>query len=539
LNADFTHGFKSELNRPYCAAAFCFVSGPRNCSNLNTVTINERVNDIRRIIVTSESSQFQPRKIMRWLGRFFIATCVLGLVSGGIYYVPTLVLKAPVKGYLTHKVLRGDLRVTLTEQGVLTSTDNTEIKCKVRGRNTVTWVIPSGSMVEKGDVLVRLDTKIIEESLSLQKTNVFEATATLAETETNLASINLSIAAYESGNFLERLNNKQTQVVIAESNYASAKKLYGHSKLLFRRGFVTELELESNAFTVTQADLELKVRKTELFVLKEYTKALELEEMRGNLDATESKIAADQAGLQMDIARRNRASVELENCIIVAPKSGLVIYPRAAAWKDTPDVAEGVAVSHDQVLLIMPVLETMQVQIGIHEAVIDEIRLGLPATITLPNHVLEAKVSDVASIAKPMGAWSANVVKYDTIIELPQTAGLKPGMSAGVEILIATHKDALSVPVSSVVDTSAGPFCWISTSNGPKKQQVILGDSNDIFVVVVQGIKAGDQIFLHPLSDIEEAQDDVGKFLSQVIPTDSDVITWTQSPESNIGGSIQ
>jgi hypothetical protein len=68
---------------------------------------------------------------------------------------------------------------------------------------------------------------------------------------------------------------------------------------------------------------------------------------------------------------------------------------------------------------------------------------------------------------------------------------------------------------------------------------VILGDSNDIFVVVVQGIKAGDQIFLHPLSDIEEAQDDVGKFLSQVIPTDSDVITWTQSPESNIGGSIQ
>ncbi|MFP6588847.1 MAG: hypothetical protein VB814_14440, partial [Pirellulaceae bacterium] len=237
--------------------------------------------------------------------------------------------------------------------------------------------------------------------------------------------------------------------------------------------------------------------------------------------------------------RRDRAAVELENCTIVAPKSGLVIYPTAAAWKDTPDVAEGVAVSHDQVLLIMPVLDKMQVQIGVHEAVVDTVRPGLPATITLPDDVVEAEVTDVANIAKPLGSWSANVVKYETVIELPTTPGLKPGMSAGVEILIATHKDALSVPVSSVVDTSAGTFCWISTPNGPKKQQVILGDSNDIFVVVVQGVKEGDKVFLHPLADIEEAQDDVGKFLSQSIPTDSERIARNHSSRANIRGRIQ
>jgi multidrug efflux pump subunit AcrA (membrane-fusion protein) len=299
---------------------------------------------------------------------------------------------------------------------------------------------------------------------------------------------------------------------------------------------VTELELESNAFTVTQADLELKVKQTELFVLKEYTKALELERMRGNLAGSTSKFAADQAGLQTDIARRDRAAVELENCTIVAPKSGLVIYPTAAAWKDTPDVAEGVGVSHDQVLLIMPVLDTMQVQIGVHEAVVDTVRPGLPATITLPDDVVEAKVTDVANIARPLGSWSSNVVKYETVIELPTTPGLKPGMSAGVEILIATHKDALSVPVSAVVDTSTGPFCWISTPNGPKKQQVILGDSNDIFVVVVQGVKEGDKVFLHPLTDVEEAQADVGKFLSQSIHTDSESIARQRNTRANIRG---
>ena len=187
----------------------------------------------------------------------------------------------------------------------------------------------------------------------------------------------------------------------------------------------------------------------------------------------------------------------------------------------------------------MPVLDTMQVQIGVHEAVVDTVRPGLQATITLPDDVVEAKVTDVANIARPLGSWSSNVVKYETVIELPTTPGLKPGMSAGVEILIATHKDALSVPVSAVVDTSTGPFCWISTPNGPKKQQVILGDSNDIFVVVVQGVKEGDKVFLHPLTDVEEAQADVGKFLSQSIHTDSESIARQRNTRANIRGRVQ
>ena len=44
---------------------------------------------------------------------------------------------------------------TVTEQGTLESSNNTEIKCKVRGFSTVTYVVPAGTVVESGDVLVR------------------------------------------------------------------------------------------------------------------------------------------------------------------------------------------------------------------------------------------------------------------------------------------------------------------------------------------------------------------------------------------------
>ena len=59
------------------------------------------------------------------------------------------------KERLTHTVSRGDLTVSVIEQGTLESSNNTEITCRVGGWNTVTWVIPGGSVVEPIKRLMR------------------------------------------------------------------------------------------------------------------------------------------------------------------------------------------------------------------------------------------------------------------------------------------------------------------------------------------------------------------------------------------------
>ena len=66
----------------------------------------------------------------------------------------------------THTVSRGELVVSVTEQGTLESSNNTEIKCRVRGSNTITFVIESGTEVQAGEELIRLDTLVIEEEIS-------------------------------------------------------------------------------------------------------------------------------------------------------------------------------------------------------------------------------------------------------------------------------------------------------------------------------------------------------------------------------------
>ena len=87
---------------------------------------------------------------------------------------------------------------------------------------------------------------------------------------------------------------------------------------------------------------------------------------------------------------------ELEQCVIKADKSGLVIYPSAAEWKDTPDITEGATVHKDQVLLLMPDLSKMQVKVGIHESIVDRIKPGMAARVTLPDKTLDGKVSSVS-----------------------------------------------------------------------------------------------------------------------------------------------
>ncbi|MEL6109067.1 MAG: hypothetical protein AAFU85_23930, partial [Planctomycetota bacterium] len=420
-----------------------------------------------------------------------------------------------VREFLTHTIKRGSLTVSVIEQGTLESSNNTEIKCKVRGFSMVTYVVPTGTIVEEGQELVRLDTKVIEEQHSLTKTNTFIAQATLAQTEANVEKANIAIDAYEQGRFRSQLQSLEKELAAHKRNLRTARKMHERSKSLFRQGYVTDLEVEGNAFTVTQAELELKVKETEIKVLKEFTRKMQLESLQGNKTASESKLAADQAGLAMEIKRRDRAAQELEDCVIRAEKSGLVIYPSAASWKSTPDITEGATVRKDQVLLLMPDLSQMQVKLGIHESVIDRVRPGLRAIVTLPDRTLEATVSEVASVTRPAGWWTGNVVKYDTIIELPADDGLKPGMSAEIEVILAAHPDVLLIPVAAVVETEEGVFCWVQGEADPQKRLIELGDSNDVFIEVLAGLNEGEKVILNPAALLDEAEEDALTTLTQ------------------------
>ncbi|MBW8039796.1 MAG: hypothetical protein FVQ85_07335 [Planctomycetes bacterium] len=429
---------------------------------------------------------------------------------------------------LTYTITRGDLVVSVTEQGTLESSNNAEIKCKVRGFNTVIWVIEGGTEVKPGDELVRLDTLAIEDAIS-ERTKYAHWTRSGAErARADVATAQLAIPEYLEGRYRSQLMTLEKDLAIAQSNLRTAQNMLGHAKMMAERDYVSKLEVEEKTFAVRQAELNVEVKNIEIKVLKEHTKAMELETLKGDLNAARARLEAEEERCKADEARRDLALEELEHCVIKAERSGLVIYPSAAQWKGAPEIEEGATVRKDQVLLLMPDLSKMQVKVGIHESIVDRIKPGLAARITLPDKTLDGEVSSVAEVTRPAGWWTGNVVKYDTIIKLPSVEGLKPGMSAEVEVILDRHADVLTIPVAAVLETVEGDFCWVKTTEGAKRRSLKLGDTDDSFVVVKAGLKEGDQVVLNPLAFIEEAQSEVLKPLDKTKPRQQD------SPESGI-----
>ena len=439
------------------------------------------------------------RRLRAWLG--------LGLLVVGVSTI-TLLSRTPRNGpQQTHTVQRSDLIVTVTEQSSLESSNNTEIRCKVRGRSVITWVIKSGSQVEPGEELVRLDTLGLEDAISERTKYAHWSRSAAERSAADVVRSELAISEYLEGRYRTQHMTLEKDLTIAQSNKLTAQNLLDHAELMAARGYVSGLDVDEASAARVHAALNVDVTNKQIEVLEQYAKAMQLETLKGNLNEARARHAADVERAKMDEMRRVLAVEELGYCVMKAERPGLVIYPRAERWKRAPEVEEGANVYNSQVLLLMPDLSQMQVKIGIHESLIKRIKLGLDARVKLSGRTLDSEIVAVAGVAAPAGWWTGNVVKYDTTIKLPSVPGLKPGMSADVEVIIDRHENVLTIPVNAVLQTVQDSFCWIKTAEGGNERRPLqLGDTDDASVVVLAGLQEGDEVCLNPLTSIAEAQ---------------------------------
>jgi HlyD family secretion protein len=402
---------------------------------------------------------------------------------------------------LTHTISRGSLSVTVTAQGLLESEENTEIKCKVRGWNTIIWIVESGTFVEPGDELVRLDSLFIEEQIDERTKYAHWSRSGAEQSKAQVVSSELALAEYQQGTYVTERLRLEKDLAIAESALVSARNMLQHAQAMRKSQYISQIEVEQQEFAVRQAELEVELKQAELKVLREFTKAEQLQMLKGELAASKATHQANVERAIADASRRKRALDEHQHCVIKAERAGLVIHRSSAEWEVAP-LAEGSTVHKEQVLLLMPDLSKMRAKVGVHESVIDRMELGLKANVTLPDQTLTGEISEIATVTTPSGWWTGNEVKYDTFVKLPVREGLKPGMSAEVEFLIAEHEDVLTIPVAAIVHQGEADYCFVKTAEGPRKRRITLGDTNDVFTIVASGLKEGDEVLLRlPLRD--------------------------------------
>ena len=292
------------------------------------------------------------------------------------------------------------------------------------------------------------------------------------------------------------------------------------TRKLNEKGYVTGSELEADELAHHQTEVALEQAKTalELFLAYEFPKmaeqaytdwleagrelervqartASELESALSNRDA--KKDAFEQEERQLAKARE-----QAEKAVILAPQPGMVTYYTGSDRRDTVTIEAGAKAWHQQTLIKLPNLAEMVVQVRLHESVVKQVKDGAPAYVTIdayPDKRLKGRVTKIAVMPDRSSWWMpAGAKSYSTQITLDEAPqGLKPGMSAQVEVLVDDRPDVLQVPVSSVYVDKGYQVAYVKTARGPEVRRVDLGLSNDRNVEILSGLQAGETVYLY------------------------------------------
>lgn len=441
---------------------------------------------------------------------------------------------------LTAQATRGELVVTVTEKGELEAIDAVNVINELEGVGKLVSIVPEGTFVKKGETVAQLDADEITKLLNKQKVALQTAESKVKETESDLTqaqikekseiakavkTLKLAEIAHEKytdaeGDYTKELKKLQGALELAKRELVEAQDELEFTRKQVRRGFGDlgavrgkELGVQEKDFKVGSAEDELKVLKR--FTKREQETKLEFEakDALAELDRTKetqkamvqkAKDALENAKSTRDIEKQtlDRLQMQIDQCTIKAPADGMVIYSSRRWYGESGQIRPGATLQYQQPIFSLPDFSKMRANMKIHESQVKKLAVGQKANLRLeaiPDRPLIGTVSKVGTVGQNDGYWGNKIKVYETHINLdlvPTDAGLKPGMSAEVKVLVRKTPDVLLVPVSAVAEVDGRKVAYVVKGRSIDRRDVQTGDENEQFVQVLDGVAEGEAVAL-------------------------------------------
>tara|TARA_R110002096_G_scaffold33110_14_gene95841 strand:- start:2593 stop:4713 length:2121 start_codon:yes stop_codon:yes gene_type:complete len=328
----------------------------------------------------------------------------------------------------------------------------------------------------------------------------------------------------DMGEMANKILQQADQIRLAMADLKVKEDTASHSRSLAAKQFITRNELERDELSYQQAASKVTIAWNDLELLINYTlrsskielkqnlanAELEVERVTASNNAERSNslfdVEAKQKEWEVATERLQNLEKQIGNSIIYSPGSGLVVYSKVSRGRgDSEPVEEGTSVRERQSIIIIPDNSELMCEIKVQEAMIDKVRVGLPAHISAevrPNDVLTGRVSYVAPVADSASRWGGNDKKvYTTKVVLDginNDDALKAGMKASATIVVETIKSVLTAPIQAVRRDRSVNYVWKRTESGPVAVAVQIGANNQEKVEILSGLVEGDVIFRTP-----------------------------------------
>lgn len=450
---------------------------------------------------TAEPGAGTERRAWRLPWRIMLLAALLGGLAAAFPWLRERIgrgtARDPFADIPTHVVERGDLVISVTEDGSLVSDENVDIVCGVAGGATIVWLVGDGSRVQEGEELVRLDSSVLAESVTAQRIAFEKARAAKIQAEKDHAAAVIAVEEYVEGTYKKDLRKAESDVKAATERLQATRNTLAYGERMFRKGYITPQQLEAQKSAVARAELDLGTAEIALDVLTRFTKPKMVTELESIRDAAEARRDSEQASLELEQSKLERLSSQLEKCVLTAPKAGLVIYANERNRDRESEIREGAKVTEGKTILRLPDLSKMRVDVEVHEAKVDKIRVGMKARIRVQGREFTGAVTAVAN--RPESSWYSTIKKYLVQVRIDgKTEDLRPGFTAEAEIIVADLEDVIAVPVAAVIEQAGTFVCAIRSGDAVERRVVTLGQGNDRLVEITSGLEQGDVLLLNP-----------------------------------------
>ena len=374
---------------------------------------------------------------------------------------------------LVAEVQQGDFDIRVKTTGELQAKKSVQIRGPegIRNRSLgirevkILDLVPEGTVVDSGDYVARLD-----------KT---EALSTLQDIE-------------------DELEKRKSEYITTKLDTAmELKKL---------RNQLIDLE-----YTVEEQKIKVKQSKYEPPATQRQARIeldraeRELSQARENYELQVEQAKAQMNEVSINLAKQRRKKEEMEELLqkftIHAPQPGMVIYKKG--W-DGKKRKEGSTISPwDLTVATLPDLSTMISKTFVNEIDISKVDEGQKTDIQVdafPDRKYTGMVTEVANIGQELRNTGAKV--FEVIITLNQTDSiLRPSMTSSNEIITGSFSNVKYLPLEAV--HSNDKFSYVYTTN-PGKKEVKLGKSNENYIIVKQGLNAGQEVYLNVPENADE-----------------------------------
>ena len=207
---------------------------------------------------------------------------------------------------------------------------------------------------------------------------------------------------------------------------------------------------------------------------------------------------------------------QLNNYTITSPISGTVISKEVKAGDTVSNTAGSTS------LCTIYDLSYLEMTIKVDELQVSSLKVGQSVQVTA-DAVKDKTYEGLVTRVSMKGDTSGGTTTYPVTVRIDETTGLRPGMNANAEIVVAQAKNALTVPNAAIVrgsyvlvrqdsPSAVNADASMSAPEGYVYVKVKTGVSDDNYTQVTSGLSESDTIAYDPSSVSSDSYYDAGGY---------------------------